>query len=386
VKVTLLDPSKYTPAYNYSLCNELANLGVEVVLLTTNFLHAEEIPNKKYVEKLFYYRLTNKLFRNQRSRFRGIFKIVEHVLGMFQLVMYLKRTSVKVLHVQWLPVAAIDVLFLKLIKYHTRVKVVYTAHNALPHDTKLSYAKLYKRIYDLVDDIIVHTDKTKTTLVKKMDVNESKVHLIKHGNFNYLNQYAVHPISELEYLKNKDVIISFGILRPYKGIDVLISALSKATLKNPGIHLLIVGRIDIDKTQLYTQISNLGIKDSVTFVDRYIDDSEISSFFHYASAAVYPYLDIDQSGAALLALSLGLPIIASDIGGLRDVVLDGKNGYLVAPGDADELAGRITGLFESTNENTVFNMALESRKLSVEKFSWNDIARKTVDVYATDSE
>ncbi|MEM1346615.1 MAG: glycosyltransferase [Pseudomonadota bacterium] len=135
-------------------------------------------------------------------------------------------------------------------------------------------------------------------------------------------------------------LLMFGLVRPYKGLDVLLSALARVPAGR--VHLSVVGEFWTDLRQTEARLAALGIADRVEIVARYVSDAEAAEYFARADAAVLPYLSASGSGVAALAHWYGRPVVASDVAGLAEAVEPAKTGWLFPAGDAEALARLIT--------------------------------------------
>jgi glycosyltransferase involved in cell wall biosynthesis len=163
---------------------------------------------------------------------------------------------------------------------------------------------------------------------------------------NQLSQAAARARVGLNLPLGQPVLLHFGFIRPYKGLLVLLDAMPLIQTQMP-VHLLVVGEVWGSKAEYDAQIARLHIGAQVTFVDRYVPDEELASYFRAADVAVLPYLSATQSGVVQLAFGFGLPVIASNVGGLPDVIVESETGLLVPPGDASALAKAVIRFFQS---------------------------------------
>lgn len=141
-------------------------------------------------------------------------------------------------------------------------------------------------------------------------------------------------------------LLFFGLVRKYKGLDVLLAAAAKARAR-VDCRLIVAGEFYDPVEKYLALIDDYDLREHVTLEDRYIPNEEVSGLFERADVLVLPYLSATQSGVAQVALANGLPIIASRTGGLQEIVADGVNGLLVPPGDSDALARAIIDYFEN---------------------------------------
>ncbi len=146
-------------------------------------------------------------------------------------------------------------------------------------------------------------------------------------------------------LPDVQILLFFGNIRKYKGLPILLRALDAARRQRP-IHLVVAGEFYHGRQEVQELIRELNLERSVTIVDRYVPNEEVSKFFAATDAVVLPYLSASQSGVAQVAYSFGIPVIATEVGGLPEVVEDGTTGLLVPPEDPGALSDAIVHFFE----------------------------------------
>ena len=184
--------------------------------------------------------------------------------------------------------------------------VVLTAHDLLPREPRPGQARAQRRLYDVADAVVVHSDYGRGRLIDGLGVAAEKVHVIHHGAFEHLTRLPVQrPLpAELRWV-DRPVVLFFGLLRPYKGLDVLLQAWRAVH----GAELWIVGRSLIDVEELRVQAPP-----GVRFVTRFVADAEVPAFFRRADAVVLPYSRterLDQSGVLATALAFAKPTVLS---------------------------------------------------------------------------
>ena len=225
-----------------------------------------------------------------------------------------------------------------------------------------------------------HSDDNKQKFAKLYKISLNKIGVIPHG---ILLPDMQKNISRNEARKNLNistkakVILFFGIIREYKGLDVLLEAFASITQKMPEAKLIIAGNPweKWDKYQAIIDKNNINsfIKTDLNF----IPENEIEIYFKACDVVALPYKDFDsQSGAGLLALPFGKAMIVSNLGGLTELVDDER--AVFKPKDSENLAYRLLGVLK--NRKLQEKLESDSKKLS-EKFSWEDIGRQTLTVY-----
>lgn len=364
MRVHVVDPSAYTPPYDHGLCAALARRGAEVELITSEFAYGETpTPNGYRVRELFY----RHALGQPGSRLRLMSKLAQHLPDM---VRYRRQAgAADVIHFQWLPVQPLDVRLLP------RRPVVLTAHDLLPREPRPGQVRSQRRLYDAVDAIVAHSEYGRSQLVSALGVEPAKVHVVHHGAFTHLlEQRREQPLPpELAEVRTP-VVLFFGLLRPYKGIEVLLEAWRGLA----GAELWIVGRPRMALEPLLAKAPS-----GVRFVPRFVADAELPAYFHRADVVVLPYLRterLDFSGVLATALAFGRPVVASDIGGFSEVA-DAGGLRLVAPGQAEALREAIGELIADSAARE--RLAAGARAAADGPYSWDRAAAATLELYRT---
>ena len=152
---------------------------------------------------------------------------------------------------------------------------------------------------------------------------------------------------ELNLSDNDKVILFFGYVRKYKGLDILIEALPEAIRQIPELKLLIVGEFYDDVSSYITRIEKLGLKNNVVLVNKFVPNEEVAKFYAAADVTVLPYRSATQSAVLNVSYSFGKPVIATRVGGLSEFVIDGYTGIIVDPGNKENLTMGIIRYFTS---------------------------------------
>ncbi len=363
MKVQLLDPSAFTPPYDRALAAALARGGAEVELLTSRFLHGPVPPPEGYAVRERFYRRT--AARGLDARGRVPFKAAEHLADMLRL-----RGSLDadVVHYQWLTAPGLDVHLLP-----PRRPRLMTAHYILPPEASRRQVATARRVFGAMDAVVAHSEHSAARLRGEVGLDPGRVRVIPHGAFDYLTRLpAEKPLpAELEGAAGP-VILFFGLLRPYKGIENLLAAFRRVS----GAELWIVGNPRMDVAPLRALAAEAGGR--VRFVTRFVDDAEIPAIFRAADIVALPYLEAEHSGVLHTGLAFGKPLVMSAVGGFPEVAAAGA-GRLVEPGDVAGLAaalGELTGDAAARAE-----LAAAARRAAAGPFSWEEAGRLTLDLY-----
>ena len=288
-----------------------------------------------------------------------------------------------VIHVQYLSFTRrnlpFEEWFLQLAD-HLGVRIIYTVHDLLPHDTGLKYKKRYEDIYRRSDLLICHSHAIKRQLEAEYGCGAESVRVIPHGPLFYGDKGGRIPL-ELESLPSEElVLLCQGLIFPYKGIDFLIRAWTLYKESGGRGMLIIAGTGAADFLQMIeNQRLRSGVADSIVALFRFLTVDELVGTYARASAVVYPYRQITTSGALLTGLSRGKAIIATDLAPFREIISNGVNGLLVSPDDHLGLAEAIRLALE--NRQIRAKLESEVRRLNFGSSVWREVARETTSTY-----
>jgi glycosyltransferase involved in cell wall biosynthesis len=363
MRVQVVDPSAYTPPYDHALCAALARAGATVELITSAFAYGTApAPDGYLLRELFYRRASGPA----GSRLRLATKLVEHVPDMLR---YRRvATAADVVHFQWLTLQWVDRRLLP------RRPTVLTAHDLLPREPRPMQARAQRRLYEAVDAIVVHSAYGRRLLVDELGVDGAKVRVVPHGAFDHLVRLDGDLPTELGE-PDQPVVLFFGLLRPYKGIDVLLSAWRGSGLDERA-EVWIVGRPRMSLKPL-TADAPAGVR----FVPRFVRDGELAACFRRADVVVLPYSRterLDFSGVLATALAFGKPIVLTDVGAFSEVAAAGA-ARLVPAGDPAALGLALAGLLDDPAERE--RLGAGARAAASGQYSWDEAARRSLAMY-----
>jgi glycosyltransferase involved in cell wall biosynthesis len=330
--------------------------------------------------------------RGDQNPQAGISKKIRRISKYYlSLMKYAARSDSKVFHIQWLnKFTYFDRTLLNIYYKILGKKLVYTAHNIDDRErdgnnhllNKLSLKFMYK----IVDHIIVHTEKMKSQLTERFNIRDNKITVIRHGIHDavYKSDLTSTQAREMLRLKpNHKVILFFGNILPYKGLEYLVSALVPIKEKYSDVRLIIAGRIQ-DKTywkNIERIMDQNNLYDLIINKTQFIPDEVIEIYFKAADLSVLPYTYIFQSGILFVSYNFGLPVVATDVGSLREEIIEGKTGFMCKPEDPEDLAEKIDLYFQSDLCKNLEANRKEIIDYANEKYSWNKIGEKTYTVY-----
>ncbi len=374
LKVSLLDPSAFTPPYDRALAAALARAGADVELLTSRFAYGPvPDPDGYRVEEAFYARSAR---LRTGSPLRLALKALEHGPGMLAARRRLAAADVDVAHWQWLTLPALDRVLLGPPRAG-RPRVL-TLHYPLPRPEQRRALAAQRRFLSRFDAVIAHTDGGAARLRGEVGLDPGRVHVIPHGPFDYLTDLPdERPLPDELAAVRRPVILFFGLLRPYKGIDVLIDAFARLGARGTVAELWIAGmpRMPLEPLRELAAAAS----GTVRFLPRFIPDPEIPALLRRADVLALPYREIEQSGVLYTGLAFRKPMVLSDVGGFSEVARRHGSAHLVPPGDPEALAAALAELVEWPEERRRLVAAAE-RSVAAE-LGWDAIAERTLALY-----
>jgi glycosyltransferase involved in cell wall biosynthesis len=287
-------------------------------------------------------------------------KLAEHVPDMLRLRRVAARADV--VHYQWLTVQQLDAWLLA-----PRRPRVLTAHDILPREPRRGQVAATRRLVRRMDAVVAHSEHGARRLREELAVDPERVRVIPHGAFDYLTRLPEEtPLPPELAAVQGPVVLFFGLLRPYKGLDVLLEAWRSVS----GAELWVVGmpRMPVPPAQ-----------PGVRFVPRFITDPEIPAYFRRADLVVLPYREIDQSGVLYTALAFGKPMVLSAVGGFTEVAERHGAARLVPPGDPGALAAALTELL--ADEPARRELGEAAARAAAGPYSWDRAAEETLRLY-----
>jgi glycosyltransferase involved in cell wall biosynthesis len=316
------------------------------------------------------------------GKVRQALKAMEYLLNLLTVWLRCLIRRPGVVHVQFLPLLVtrfrFEIWFLKGMR-RLNVPLVYTVHNVLPHDTGNRYRAIFQEVYGLMDLLICHDEPAKLRLQTEFEIHPGRITVIPHGPL-FAGHGSNDAGSARESLKlpPEHVIVLFqGIIRGYKGVDVLLDAWGKLKDAKSMATLVVAGSGSPEIEQdIRDRVAQLGPSASVRLELRFISAEELENCYTAADILVYPFRGITTSGSLMTGIGRGKPILASRLPAFEELLTDGENSILVAPGDSDELADAL--------ERLISDKALRDQLaggISQSGPGWRSIAEATAGVY-----
>jgi glycosyltransferase involved in cell wall biosynthesis len=259
----------------------------------------------------------------------------------------------------------------KFAKRGNRMKVMFICDNVIPHERRPGDIAFTKYAFRQADYFIVQSDAVEKELLQYFP--GAKYRKAPHPVFEIFGAPITKAAARHELgLRAKNVLLYFGYVRRYKGVMVLLEAMQhlQAAQKEIGeTILLVVGEFYDDEQKYRQRAQELKLDSRVRFVANYVPNESVARYFCAADAVVLPYLSATQSGIAQIAYNFDKPVIATNVGGLAEVVIDQKTGFLAPPNDPTALAEAIRRFYREQRENEF----AKSVKIAKQKYSWKSV-------------
>ena len=248
--------------------------------------------------------------------------------------------------------------------------------NVIPHEKRFFDHWCNRYFLKRNDGFIVMSDKVKLDLLSYLP--EAKYLHIPHPVYDHFGEKCskIDALKKLnlENFADKKIVLFFGIIRDYKGLDLLLEAFS---LLDDSFHLIVAGEVYGSFEKYDSIISEHQLKDKVSLFNNYIGDEEVKFFFSATDVGVLPYKSATQSGITSIANHFELPLIATNVGGLAETILHQKTGLIVDKVAPDALAEALASFFKS-NQQIMFQSAI--RQINTEN-TWEKFGVKLLEFY-----
>ncbi len=374
-------------SYTFGLVMELLAKGAVLDVIGSDFVDFEEFHGK---QGLNFLNLQGSR-RPDVSLTKKVFRLSIYYARLFR---YATTAKPRIFHILWNNKFELFDRTLLMVFYKAlRKSIVLTVHNvnANRRDSKDSYLnRITLRIqYRLADHIFVHAEKSKLELEDEFGVDGRRVTVIPFGINNAVRNTSLTSAEAKQRLgipDDKKAILFFGRITPYKGLEYLISAYQQRQSQRDDCRLIIVGRPENDCQAYWSALQERIREDEsegrVLLRAYHIPDDETELYFKAADVLVLPYRQIYQSGVLYLGYSFGLPILAANVGSLKDEIVEGKTGFAFESEDSDDLASTIEKYFASDLFTNLKDRRQEIREFARAKHSWDVVGQMTMDVYA----
>jgi glycosyltransferase involved in cell wall biosynthesis len=383
--------------YDYHLCRALQRSGVDTTLVTSTVYELDNLVHNFRVVKLMRLwdprgsKTRNPIVRKARRVFRG----VQYTLQWLRLIHFLRKERPDVVLFGKIHFAY-EYFFLRMLRT-SGLRLADIVHDVRNYDTRPGSTTIvqdseqqitqYNRIYRLFDVLFVHDRSNSDLFLKTYDVPAERLHVIPMAtNELVLEVKADRTCEDLQREFNvkpdQPVVLFFGTVSRYKGVETLIEAFP-AVQRATGARLVVAGfpAKEVDPDALKARAAELGIADHVSWFLDYVPNERVVPLMKLGSVAIFPYHAISQSAAIQVAYACGKPVVASRVGGLPDIVDEGKSGLLVPPQDPVALGEAIVKILN--DPVNAARMGQHAKTLAETKYSWRVVAEQMKPVFET---
>ena len=328
MRVVQVDPLAFTTPYDDKLSAALARRGHDVHLLTSRFLHGPTPEPRGYEREEVFVPLSSQALRRwPRARARVVLKGLEYPPSVARARRRLGALDPDVVHVQWLVHPKYDRRWLRQVA--SSRPTVFTAHEVLPPRSR-DHVEAWLDVFRSVARIVVHARSSAERLVD-LGVEQERIVEIAHPAFE-------GPVGEPVAAPQGATLLFFGLIRDYKGLDVLIEALPEVARAVPGARLVVAGDALDPVEPLRALAERLEVADRIDWRLGFVPQDEIPGLMEAATIVVLPYRRIEASGVFGDAIGHCRPVVVSDVGVLGETVRRFAAGEVVPPGDPAALA------------------------------------------------
>ena len=369
--------------YAIDLCNALGAAGVDVTLVSV-----EDIEEDNFHFNFLPYSPSKRPNQNK------VLKFLKYFIFIFWLLKFIKKMNFDVVHFQFLRRIRMECLIFPLLSKFQK-NIVFTAHNIVPHENgKLDYW-LRALVYRNVSKIIVHRSSIKANLLKAFKINPSKIYIVPH--INPLPKAVDQMISQecarkkLDLINDDLVILFFGYIRPYKGVDLLLAAFDDVVTQNEklksnsnkNVQLLIAGKpmnqeLENEFLSTINEMSEPVKKNVKTFF-HFIEEDKVEVFFRAADLVALPYRHIDYSAVSDRASLYAKPVITTNVGDFKSTIAQKGIGFVSDTNDLDSFSQTLKLALQNVSKLKV--MGTKAYQLFVKENSHKKIAVMTLETY-----
>jgi glycosyltransferase involved in cell wall biosynthesis len=331
--------------------------------------------------------------RGDQSENAPLHRKVVRVLAYYaRLIRYVSGSEAPIFHILWNnKFQLIDRTLLMLYYKAMEKRLLLTAHNVntRKRDARDSFLnRLSLRVqYALSDHVFVHGDRIKAELISEFHLPEDKVSVIPFGINNTVPNTALSHADakrQLGISEADKILLFFGNIAPYKGLEFLVEAFSKLAKADSTYRLIIAGRVKGCESYWRTieqSIASSWGSDRILQRIEYIPDEETEKYFKAADVLVLPYTSVFQSGVLFLGYAFGLPAIATNVGSLGEDIIEGETGFLCQAKDSDDLAQAIRTYFASDLYENLETRRSHIQHFANERNSWTKVGQRLEQVY-----
>lgn len=369
-----LDPANLTPYYDMALSDALAQTGAKLRFISSHYLYEDlEYPASYQVDERYFRGLDHSILRKNAS-LRQILRGISYPFGHWNVLQAARREKPDILHIQWSRLPVFDLWLMQQIK-SLGIPIVHTVHDVIPIFSRMDNRGLGE-VYAAADALIVHSQaNAKALLDAYPSLAPEKIHQIPMIAFpdpSHLPMPKGATQVDARQLLGIDeaakVVLFFGAMKAYKGLDILAQAI------NDEAEYWLVGAPDADSQAILSRLSG---RKNVHIMADYVPANEVWRYHLAADLVIFPYRHIFQSAALITALSYGKAVIVTDVGAMPETI-DG-NGWIIPPEDSAALARALHDAL--SDRERLAQMGETSRQLILRDYAPAVVAQKHITLY-----
>ncbi len=264
----------------------------------------------------------------------------------------------------------------RIARSNGKTKVIAIFDNVIPHERRPGDIFLTRLFVNSADGAVVMSESVKNDLLGfRKDI---PVFLNPHPLFDNFGAGLdrKEALSKLGLDPSFNYLLFFGFIRPYKGLDLLIKALRWVKEEYLNLKLIVAGEFYEDDKPYMKLVEEEGLKDDIIFFNRFINDDEVAVFFSACDLVVQPYRSATQSGVTQIAYHFEKPMVVTDVGGLKEIVPDGKCGYVARP-EPESIADAILLYLSERSVTNFVSFIKEEKKI----YSWDKMTAGIISIY-----
>jgi glycosyltransferase involved in cell wall biosynthesis len=363
--------------YAHNLSAALAERGHEVTFVTAAGyeLGARDLPaNVRILRPVG--RLSHRFLGTSPRLPARLARKVEAITDAARVARLARRLQPDVVHVHCTNPA---VLFYLSFLRRTGLPLVATAHVVTPHERIPFQEAVYRRVHGIPDLVVAHSEFDRSRLRDEFAVDGDRVVVIPHGEYGFFGEPAAPSDRSsarrwLGLAAHEEVVLFFGYIREYKGLDILLDAWPRVAEARSAARLVVAGDPVQLPSERRSELESHAQRLGAVHRFGYVPFGDVHRYFAAADVLAMPYRHVSQSGVLFLALSLGLPVVATRVGGLPELLRDGDNALLVAPESPGELAQALVRLL---GDAELRGRLSDAGRRAAEAHSWPEIAQRT---------
>lgn len=384
--IVLADPGHQVPAYDRALAGALAATGCDVTLAVAPALHYDIGPLSPGVtERVAFGRLLAASGRLAPALVAAVptRRLLRLAAYPVELAAFARRVVTErpaLLHLQWGLLPAVEARLWPRVR-RAGVPVLYTAHNVLPHEPRPWQPAAWRALYRSVDGLIVHSAAARERLLALTELPTARVHVVPMA----ADEVPMPPDraaarERLGLPPSAPLVLFFGHLRPYKGLDLLLDAFPAVAATVPNARLIITGPVAGGARGVLRLRDDIAARDLAAMVALragYLAPEQVDDFFAAADVVALPYRATDDSAVLQAARGRGRAVVATAVGGLPEV-LAGGGGLVVPAAESGALASTLARVLAEPGLRESLEAAARS---AARARTWADVARETLAVY-----